>query len=124
MAVLLLVLSLSLLPYALFLNFIFYLMFIGFRILLLIMLTGWINPPVSPIKGNPTKAFQDYFTGVNYFKEGNIPLANQYFHSAHANIPNNFSFCLSYSLTQGKLNRLKEADTHSGHSSCCQDWPG
>jgi len=74
------------------------------------MLTGWINPPVSPIKGNPTKAFQDYFTGVSHFKEGNIPLANQYFHSAHANIPTNFSFCLSYSLTQGKLNRLKEAE--------------
>jgi len=74
------------------------------------MLTGWINPPVSPIKGNPTKAFQDYFTGVSHFKEGNIPLANQYFHSAHANIPTNFSFCLSYSLTQGKLNKLKEAE--------------
>jgi hypothetical protein len=85
-------------------------MFIGFRILLIITLTGWINPPVSPIKGNPTKAFQDYFTGVSHFKEGNIPLANQYFHSAHANIPTNFSFCLSYSLTQGKLNRLKEAE--------------
>lgn len=85
-------------------------MFVGFRILLIIALTGWISPPISPIKGNLTKAFQDYFTGVSHFKEGNIPLANHYFQSAHANIPTNFSFCLSYSLTQGKLNKLKEAE--------------
>ena len=58
-------------------------MFIGPRIFLLFLFLGWQANPVYPIKGNPTKAFQDYFSGVNHFKEGNIPLANQYFKSAY-----------------------------------------
>jgi len=85
-------------------------MFIGPRIILLLLLLGWQPKRVQPFRGNPTKAFQDYFSGVNHFKEGNIKLANQYFQSANANIPTNFSFCLSYALTQGKLNQLKEAE--------------
>ncbi len=85
-------------------------MFIGPRIFLLFLFLGWQANPVYPIKGNPTKAFQDYFSGVNHFKEGNIPLANQYFKSAYDHIPTNFTFCLSFALTQGKLYKLKEAE--------------
>jgi hypothetical protein len=92
-------------------------MFIGPRIFLLILFLGWQAKPMQPLKGNPTKAFQDYFSGVNHFKEGNIPLANQYFKSAFDHIPTNFTFCLSFALTQGKLNKLKEAEDLLRHSN-------
>lgn len=92
-------------------------MFIGPRIFLLILFLGWQAKPMQPLKGNPTKAFQDYFSGVNHFKEGNIPLANQYFKSAFDHIPTNFTFCLSFALTQGKLNKLKKAEDLLRHSN-------
>jgi Mg-chelatase subunit ChlD len=62
------------------------------------------------LRSNSTKAFQDYFAGVNHYKEGNLKLADQYFQNANNIIPTNFSFCLSYALTQGRLNHVKKAE--------------
>lgn len=85
-------------------------MFIALRMILLCLFLGWHVNQVYSFKGNPTKAFQDYFSGVNQFKEGNIKVADQYFKSALDHIPTNFTFCISYALTQGRLNKLKEAE--------------
>jgi hypothetical protein len=92
-------------------------MFPGLRILFLFFFLGWHSSRDFLLTGNPTKAFQDYFSGVSYFKEGQITLADQHFKSAFAHIPTNFTFCLSYALTQGRLNKFREANELLGLSN-------